>query len=82
MKVKVTGPVYAKYDKTSDVQDESVSANRRENIIEDSVISDGDRDMEEAKYDIYKKNSKKIEGCDEVEVNYNGEDNLNEATTN
>ena len=34
------------------------------------------------KDNIHKKNSKKGEGCVEVEVNYNGEDNLKETTTN
>ena len=34
------------------------------------------------KDDIHKKNAKKGEGYVEVEVNYNGEDNIKEAITN
>ena len=44
--MKVTGPVYTNYDKTSDVQDKGVSADERETKIEDSVISDGDRELD------------------------------------
>ena len=55
--MKVTGTLYAKSDKTSSVQDKSVPADERETNIEDSVISDGYRDMEEVKDDIHKKNS-------------------------
>ena len=39
-RVKVTGPVYAKSDKISDVQEKSLSADERDTNIEDSVISD------------------------------------------
>ena len=44
--------------------------------IEDSVISDGNRDLEEVKDDIHKNNANKVEGYVEVELNSNGEDNL------
>ena len=77
----MTGPVYSKSDKTSDVQEKSVSADEIETNIEDSVIYDGDRELEEVKDDIHKKNAKKGEGYVEVEVNYNGEENLKETTT-
>ena len=59
----MTGPVYSKSDKTSDVQDKIVAADEIETNIEDSVIYDGDRELEEVKDDIHKKNSKKGEGC-------------------
>ena len=55
----MTGPVYAKSDKTSDVQDKIVPADKRENNIEGSVISDGYRDLEEVEDDIHNKNAKK-----------------------
>ena len=42
-RVKLTGLVYAKYDKTSDVQEKNMSADEKETNIEGSVISDGDR---------------------------------------
>ena len=74
-------PVYANYDNTIDVQDKSVSADEIETNIEDSVISDGDTELEEVKDDIHKKNANKGEGYVEVKVNSNGEDNLKEATT-
>ena len=77
----MNGPVYANYDNTIDVQDKSVSADEIETNIEGSVISDGDRDMEEVKDDIHNDNAKKGEGHVEVEVNYNGEDNIKETTT-
>ena len=38
--------------------------------------------MEDVKDDIHKKNANKVEGCVEVEVNSNGEDNIKETTTN
>ena len=67
----MTRPVYTESDKTSDVQDKSVSADERETNIEEPVISDGDRYMEEVKDDIHKNDCKKGEGCVEVEVNSN-----------
>ena len=42
----MTGPVYAKSDKKTDIQYKSVSDNERKYNIEDSVISDGDRELE------------------------------------
>ena len=77
----MTGPVYAKPDNTSYFQDKIVSTDEIENNIEDSVISDGDRYMEEMKDVIHKKNTKKGYGYVEVEVNSNGEDNLKDTTT-
>ena len=44
-RLKVTGPVYAKYDKKNDVQDKSLSADEIETNVEDSVISGGDREL-------------------------------------
>ena len=80
-RVKVNGHVYTNSDKTNDVQDKSVSDDGIETNIEDSVISDGYRDLGEAKDDIHKKNAKKGQVNVEVEVNSNGEDNLKETTT-
>ena len=40
-----------------------------ETNVKDSVISYGDRDLEEVKDDIHKNNSKKWEGYVQVEVN-------------
>ena len=56
------------------------SADEIEANIEDSVMSYGDRDPEEAKDDIHKKNAEKGEGYVEVEVNSNGEEDLKETT--
>ena len=39
------GPVYAKYDNTTDVQDKILSADEIESNIEDSLVSGGDRDL-------------------------------------
>ena len=78
--MKVNGPVYVKSDKTSDIQDKNLSADEIETIIEDSVVSDGDSNMEEMKYYIHKKNSNKGESYVEVEVNSDEEDNLRETT--
>ena len=44
-RVKLNGPVYTMSDQTSDFQDKSLFADERETNIEDSVISDGDREM-------------------------------------
>ena len=71
----MNGPVYSKYDNISDVQYKSMSTDETETNIEDSVIYDGDRDLEEVKYDTHNKNANKGEGCVEVEVNSNGEEN-------
>ena len=43
-----------------------MSFDEREINIGDSVISDGDRELEEAKNDIHEKNAKKGEGNVEV----------------
>ena len=43
--MKLNGPVYTMSDQTSDFQDKSLFADERETNIEDSVISDGDREM-------------------------------------
>ena len=59
----------------------NASDDKRETNIEDSVISDGDRELEEVKYDIHKNNAKKGEVYVEVEVNSNGEDNIKETAT-
>ena len=80
-RLKLTGPVYVNYDKTSNVQEKNASDDKRETNIEDSVISDGDRELEEVKYDIHKNNAKKGEVYVEVEVNSNGEDNIKETAT-
>ena len=65
----MTKPVYAKSDKKNNVQEKSVFAEERESNIKYSVISDGDRELKEVKDEIHNKNSKKVEGYVEVEVN-------------
>ena len=77
----MTKPVYAKSDKKNNVQEKSVFAEERESNIKYSVISDGDRELKEVKDEIHNKNSKKVEGYVEVEVNYNGEYNIKEKNT-
>ena len=77
----MTKPVYAKSDKKNNVEEKSVFAEERESNIKYSVISDGDRELKEVKDEIHNKNSKKVEGYVEVEVNYNGEYNIKEKNT-
>ena len=55
----MTGHVYDNYDKTSGVQYKSVSSYEIETNVEDSVISDEYRDLEEAKDEIHKNNANK-----------------------
>ena len=58
-----------------------MSSDERETNIEDLVIYDGDRELEEVKDGIHKNNYNKGEGFFEVEVNYNLEENLKDTTT-
>ena len=55
----MTGPVYIKYDKISGIQENSLSADEIETNIEDSVISYGEKELEEVKDHTHKKNDKK-----------------------
>ena len=56
----MTGPVYANSYNTSDVKYKSVYVDERETNIEDSVISDGYREMEKVKNNTHKNNAKKV----------------------
>ena len=62
----MTRTVYSKSDNKTYVQGKIVSSGKIESNIEDSVIYDVDRELEEVKDYIHKKNAKKGEGCVEV----------------